>query len=238
MTALAIVLITVGIGDLCHGLAGTAANRARAYRAAGGSVIVAIILALLLDVRGLDGALTVAAAIVISVSWQLVRVGFASPVIHLSTLGAGAVAAAMVSTIHLQDSGGVWDRYVDESRISLIHRHRPKEVLIVIALGIVMTATANAVVRLVLAVVIDGDPPTTRIRGGRVIGPLERLLILGLVIAGQPTTAALVVTAKSLLRYPELREHDGVDIHAVTEYVLIGSLMSWTIALAGAVLLA
>lgn len=104
---------------------------------------------------------------------------------HLSTLGAGAIAAAMVSTIHLQDSGGLWGRYVDESRISLIHRHRPKEVLIVLALGIVMTATA-----------------------------------------------------KSLLRYPELREHDGVDVHAVTEYVLIGSLMSWTIAFAGAVLLA
>ncbi|MEZ5165180.1 MAG: hypothetical protein R2695_01345 [Acidimicrobiales bacterium] len=66
------------------------------------------------------------------------------------------------------------------------------------------------------------------------IGPLERLLILGLVVAGQPTTAALVVTAKSLLRYPELRDADGIDVHELTEYVLIGSLLSWMLALVGA----
>ena len=63
------------------------------------------------------------------------------------------------------------------------------------------------------------------------------MLVLGLVIAGEPTTAALVVTAKSLLRYPELREHDEVDLHAVTEYVLIGSLVSWTIAFGAALLI-
>ena len=67
------------------------------------------------------------------------------------------------------------------------------------------------------------------------IGPLERLLIIGFVVAGQPMTAALVVTAKSLLRYPELRSHDDVDVHAVTEYVLIGSLMSWAVALAATI---
>ena len=124
---------------------------------------------------------------------------------------------------------------LEESRIEVVRETHPAVVLLTLAVGVFMIATANAIVRVVLDVVIDGEPPTTRIRGGRVIGPLERLLIVGFVIAGQPTTAALVVTAKSLLRYPELRSHDDVDVHAVTEYVLIGSLMSWAVALAATI---
>ena len=83
-------------------------------------------------------------------------------------------------------------------------------------------------------------------RGGRLIGPLERYLILGLALAGEPTAASLVVAAKSILRFPELasvarREDRGerLDrVDAVTEYVLIGSLVSWAVALAPVALLA
>lgn len=232
MKALVIVVLAIGIGDLSHGLAGMPKNRRRAYLAASLSAAVAILAGLGLDATNADGWVAIGAAIVIAVSWQLVRVGFRSPVVHLTTLGFGVLAAIMVSTIHLEEAGGLWVKYVEESRIRLIYSNRPSTTLMVFALGILLIATANAIVRTVLDVVIDGDAPATRLRGGRVIGPLERILILGFVIAGQPTTAALVVTAKSLLRYPELRAHDDVDVHSVTEYVLIGSLLSWSIALA------
>lgn len=83
------------------------------------------------------------------------------------------------------------------------------------------------------------------------IGPLERWLIFGLALAGQPTAAALVISAKSLIRFPELQSKGGhrraVDISAesnargpvqqideLTEYFLIGSLLSWLIALLAA----
>jgi len=233
MTALALVLLAIGVGDLSHGLAGMPKNRDRALFAVAVSIATVLIGVVLVDASGSDAVATVAVASIVCAAWQLVRVGFADATVQLATIGAGVVAAVMISTVRLESDGtGLWERFLDESRISLIRNEPPATILMVLAIGVVLIASANAVVRIVLEVVIDGDPPTTRIRGGRVIGPLERLLIVGLVIAGEPTTAALVVTAKSLLRYPELRSHDDVDIHAVTEYVLIGSLMSWTLALA------
>ena len=47
------------------------------------------------------------------------------------------------------------------------------------------------------------------------LGPLERLFILGLGLAGNLTAAAIVVAAKGLLRFPELLEerfHLDVDL--------------------------
>lgn len=235
MTALAIVLLAIGSGDLTHGLHGTPATRRRALLAALVSIAVAVVAVLGNGGDGQDATVTIGVVAVLAAAWQLVRIGFASPQLHLATLGAGLVAAAILSTLHFPGRNGDWGRLLEESRIALVRETHPAEVLYVLGLGVAMVATANAIVRVVLAVVIDGDPPTTRIRGGRVIGPLERLLVVGFVVAGQPTTAALVVTAKSLLRYPELRSHDDVDVHAVTEYVLIGSLMSWTVALAATI---
>lgn len=82
------------------------------------------------------------------------------------------------------------------------------------------------------------------------IGAIERLLIYGLAVVGEPTAAALIVSAKSLLRFPELskvaRQPDGGEegegsteaaaVDYVTEYFLLGSLVSWFVALASALL--
>ena len=100
---------------------------------------------------------------------------------------------------------------------------------------------ANLVVRLVLDAV--GAPATSherQLKGGRLLGPMERILILGLGAIGQFTAAAVVMGAKGLLRFPELQE--GVrtrtyDHSDVSEYVLIGSFASWLIALAGVALI-
>ena len=67
-------------------------------------------------------------------------------------------------------------------------------------------------------------------------------MIFGLAIAGEPTAAALIISAKGLLRYPELgtaarRQNDDPTSKAeptledLTEYLLVGSLVSWAIAL-------
>ena len=44
----------------------------------------------------------------------------------------------------------------------------------------------------------------TRLKGGRLLGPLERVFILALALGGQVTAASVVVAAKGLLRFPEL----------------------------------
>ena len=54
-------------------------------------------------------------------------------------------------------------------------------------------------------------------------------MIFSLGLAGEPTAAALIVSAKSLLRFPELSRASEID--AVTEYFLLGSLASWGLAL-------
>jgi hypothetical protein len=67
--------------------------------------------------------------------------------------------------------------------------------------------------------------------GGRVLGPLERLIVFAIVLAGDPAAAAIVVTGKGLLRFPEIRrdsEQPGPD--ARTEYFLIGTFASLVIA--------
>lgn len=102
---------------------------------------------------------------------------------------------------------------------------------------------ANAVVRMVLtAAGADPESSEQKLRGGRIIGILERWLILGFVLSGQPTAAALTVSAKSILRFPELNEKarsdsdEKDDLNTVTEYLLLGSLASWTLALLAAAL--
>jgi hypothetical protein len=72
-----------------------------------------------------------------------------------------------------------------------------------------------------------------------VIGPIGRALIFGLGLAGYGTAAAIVVSVKGLLRFPELNalkdrpgSSDGArTIDEVTEYLVVGSLTSWLLAL-------
>ena len=77
----------------------------------------------------------------------------------------------------------------------------------------------------------------------RLLGPMERVLILGLGLAGQLGAAGLVIAAKGLIRFPELQSKrsdsvavDGAGIDQVTEYFLVGSFVSWLLALGSLVL--
>ena len=66
--------------------------------------------------------------------------------------------------------------------------------------------------------------------GGMLIGQLERLLVFLLVLIGQPMAIGFLVAAKSILRFP-VAEH-----RKMAEYVLIGTLMSFTAAIVLALL--
>ena len=104
-----------------------------------------------------------------------------------------------------------------------------------VGVGLTQLATANVAVRLLLDAV--GVPAATnekQLKGGRVLGPMERLFIVGLGLAGQLTAASVVVAAKGLLRFPELqRGARAAGPSDVTEYFLVGSFASWLFALAG-----
>jgi hypothetical protein len=109
------------------------------------------------------------------------------------------------------------------------------EIVLVLGVGLFQLSSANIVVRLLLDAI--GVPAVTnekKLKGGRVLGPMERLFIILLGHSGQLGAAAVVVAAKGLLRYPELqrtaREEGPTDL---SEYFLIGSFTSWLVAIAG-----
>ena len=68
------------------------------------------------------------------------------------------------------------------------------------------------------------------LRGGLVIGVLERLAVAGAILANEPVAIAYVVAIKGLGRYAELK-----DTPAAAERFIIGTLTSmlWAAAVAG-----
>ncbi len=73
--------------------------------------------------------------------------------------------------------------------------------------------------------------PSSLPKGGRLIGRLERAMILMLVIAGQTDAIGFLIAAKSLLRFNELaRDADRLT----SEYVIIGTLASFACGLGAA----
>lgn len=72
-------------------------------------------------------------------------------------------------------------------------------------------------------------------RGGRLIGPLERVIVLLLTLFAAYPLLAAMLAAKGIVRFPEI-SRDGVN-GGRAEYFLVGSLVSWVVALGGALLL-
>jgi len=67
---------------------------------------------------------------------------------------------------------------------------------------------------------------------GLYIGWLERFLVITALLLQSPATVGLILTAKSIARYPEFKSE------RFAEYFLIGTLLSISIAILGGVLLA
>ena len=235
MSTFGVILLSVAVGDLVHGLTGEPTTRKSVAFA---TSIAAVVGGLGAALTGQDsvafiGVLVLAIAIVFG--WQELRRREAAAAWPLAHLGVGlAVAVGFDSRVDQAD-GGQWRWIWEDLRVPALENTGDERAVVVIALGLAMVATANSVVRLVLA--LDGvrvdATADDAVKGGRVIGPIERLVIFGSLIAGVPTIAGFVVAAKSLLRFPELNQKSRIN--ETTEYVVIGSLASWGLALGAAV---
>lgn len=196
-------------------------------------------------------ALIVVALLV--VAWgQSVTRGFRSgrAVLPLAVLATSVLLGLVLSPLAGPVDGllGAW---LDRTPVGVLAGLEGDRALLLVAVVLLQLSTGNVLVRLVLTATGTVDPrrrtgrdvPSYRLKGGRLLGPMERVFIVGMGLAGQLTAASVVVAAKGLLRWPELQasrdEHGrGAGIHAVTEYFLVGSFLSWMLALAGLVLLA
>ncbi|MGA8045402.1 MAG: hypothetical protein WCA30_03970 [Dermatophilaceae bacterium] len=248
MTAIAITVFALACADLAR-----AGDRARGWVwsivAAAAAAVVGLVL---LGAFALEEILLVLFGVGVVVGWVLAtaremrsRFDYALP---LLILGAGLLVQAIaLGWVPSRESGGLLGVWVEQVPLAG-GAVAPATVLLVGAAMLAQLSTANIVVRLVLASVgalkPAGQPQASdQLRGGRLLGPMERLLILGLGLAGQPTAAGLVIAAKGLIRFPELQAQarwglaragagDEPGIDEITEYFLIGSFVSWLFALA------
>ena len=94
-----------------------------------------------------------------------------------------------------------------------------------------LLATCNQIVKLVLTTTAAKNLKENELpKGGRLLGPMERLIVAAAVVAGDPAGAGFVVAAKGLLRFPEVNRPASTNIHELTEYLLVGTFTSVLIA--------
>jgi hypothetical protein len=241
-------LLLVGIALTDIGF--SVSRRARTAEAAAAMAVVLVgALAGLTRPVEVLGSAAVAAAVVVygeSVTFGFSRRRFAVPLTVLAVV----VGAALVASPRAPDAGGLLGRWLGASDLAPLEALDAERALLVAGVLLVQLSTGNVVVRLVLGVTGTTNPlrdttssaPPPALKGGRVLGPLERLFIVVLWLAGEATAASIVVAAKALLRFPELQAaradgSPGPGLHEVTEYFLVGSFVSWTVSLATLALL-
>ncbi len=245
MTWLGLLLLGIGTTDLVYSW------WARPRLAEAVSAVVVVVLALLAGIDGL-GLLGVAAVVVAVVAWgESVTYGFGAQrfALPLGVLGVVVVAGVVASAAGSPD-GSVLGDWLAASSLPVLTDLDAGRALLVAGTLLVQLSTGNVVVRLVLGVTGTTNPmrsttgPAPALKGGRLLGPMERLFIVGLGLAGEVTAASIVIAAKGLLRFPELQSARasaspaGPGIHEVTEYFLVGSFVSWSVSLVSLVLVA
>jgi hypothetical protein len=192
-------------------------------------------------------ALSIVAVVVLAwgfaVTW-----GFGHPAQTAAWLPLGlfalALTGAIVCSVLAPPADGLIDRWLDAATLPALQTVSADRLLLVLGAFGLQLSTGNVLVRLVLKSTgtinpgKDGGMPPTQLKGGRLLGPLERVFILALAMGGQVTAASIVVAAKGLLRFPELSSRqEQATVHEMTEYFLLGSFVSWLVALGSYVLL-
>ena len=75
----------------------------------------------------------------------------------------------------------------------------------------------------------DTTAPRAELKGGRFIGPLERLFLLARILSGAFTAVAALVAAKGIIRFPEI-SRDAIG-GSKAESFLVGSFASWALVM-------
>ncbi|MCV7283654.1 hypothetical protein H7J88_28880 [Mycolicibacterium flavescens] len=236
MSSLAVMLIAMGVADILRRMTD------RIWLPALAAPVVVIGCAALAGLWRLGDILLLSAAAAASVAWvvsgaRAERHG-RRQLAPLLVFG-GAVALLVLCSGWSSEVAGVAGRWPGWVGISV----SADRLLMIVGVTLMQLVTGNQLVRLILgsvgAVKPAGQPQASdRLKGGRLLGPMERVLILGLGLAGQLAAATAVVAAKSIIRFPEInaqkaRENGGIGIDEVTEYFLVGSFASWIVALGG-----
>jgi hypothetical protein len=218
MTVLALLLLTVGLADLARPAGG--ARRPAA-------LVVAVLAGAVLGWgAGLPWwwiVLVVAAA----AGWIV-----STPARWAGLWPAGGLAAAVVVVLALgdvvPDAGGWLTRWYAGLGLDVLDGVPFERFALVTGYVVFLIASANIVVRMVLAGAHVPVETEQSLKGGRVLGPIERVFILATALSGELTALAAIVAAKGIVRFPELQKDEEGN---KAEYVLVGSFVSWALAL-------
>ena len=190
---------------------------------------------------GAHVAVALAGALVIAGWVTTTSLGsFAVRKVAVAALGLlGVIAVGIVHIDRIDGAAVTWWSQLGYPALEAIDF---AQALATVAVLLFMVESANIVVRTVLE--LDDQPaprPKTRgrlgarrpqpetLRGGRIIGPLERLFLFALAMAGQFTAIGAIVAAKGIVRFPELSKDTRRGSNA--ELFLVGSFSSWALVL-------
>lgn len=238
MILLSLGLLAFAAADLIRWTPGEV-SRPRAFVSIAGSVILTGGLGALSGMSLMETLAVGAGAAIVSGVW----VGFYyAPLTGYPTRSLGWVLMVLLVLFGVSGSadpiGGRLEEWYLNLPFDFVRSVSVDQFVLGLCGGLFLLATTNRIVRLVLdAASVSWQRGESVLKGGRVLGPLERFVIGAIVLAGDPAAAAIVVTAKGLLRFPEIRSEGNVrGPEAITEYFLIGTFTSLFIAAAVAVL--
>jgi hypothetical protein len=117
-------------------------------------------------------------------------------------------------------------------RSSRVHLFLCVYVAVIFGGGYFVQKITNPFLKKIDAKVVPSKPGLPN--AGKYIGWLERSLVLTLLISGYPEGIGLLLAAKALVRYPEIKEDNKAHF---AEYFLIGTLTSVSLALFAGLLL-
>jgi hypothetical protein len=220
---LAALLLAIGLADFARPQ-DRPADRAALVRA---SFVGAVIAVLATWGTGVDWwwAPIGIAAVVAWVAATPVDRAYPWPIVGLGLVVMGILAGSA----HLPSPDGWLTEWYASLEIQTLHGVSFEHFALTAGCLVFLVESANIIVRMVLAGTDAGVMASEQtLKGGRVLGPIERILIFAMALSGQYAALTAIVAAKGILRFPEI-SRDVAGRKA--EYVLVGSFVSWALAL-------
>ncbi len=238
MIFVALGLLGFGVADLVRWSPGPVAGAHLVAAIASGAVAVGAVAAL----SGVDAGGTALAGVVALILLALWSAYDLLPEKHAKPEYAlGLIVLTIVILVGLSGSadpigGDIADWYANLG-FDLAGEISVDQFVLGVAATLFLIGTGNRIVRFTLAAtdtsLLDEEG---KMRGGRVLGPMERVIVAAAVISGGLAGAGFVIAAKGLLRFREIRGDTQSKVDEITEYFLIGTFTSVIVAAAVSVL--
>ncbi|MGA9103610.1 hypothetical protein [Aeromicrobium sp.] len=228
MILLSLLLAALGATDLVR-----PENRA-STRTEGivGAVVGGVVLALLASGLGIGSVAwaVIPVGLVLLVAWILLTpVGVIQTDRPWPVAGLAVVAIVALAVPQPPVHRGWLVQWYDGLDVGALADVSIEQFVLGAACVLFLIETANIIVRLMLI----GTGPSViatekTLKGGRILGPIERVFILAMALGGHYGALSAVVAAKGILRFPEISRDSAGGSRA--EYVLVGSFVSWALA--------